>query len=585
MEVVKISRTPDDISASVRAKLSSTIPGLSCELGTPERKIIDACSEAISEAYIAQYLIGGMLDMDTKSGLELEQMVGIFGFGRLLGKAAKGVVRVTSNVALTQDQLFPLGTQFYTKPGISGLSSTLYFSSTQATVLVAGTLSCDIPVKCTTVGSNGNVPPDSVTYVGQVIGGATCTNLTAMTGGVDTETDQELRQRVKDTLLRNVSGTADWYKAVCQQNNSVTRVTVFGPLSTYRTQIAVPDTELVLPVTQDVKYAWDQMSSMFTNLGQEDEIFYSDVDDYVFTSGTSPTVTRVGSGELVVDDVVDLEFQYTTRSSRNDPLNDITNKIDVFVDGVDPSTTTEKTVVSATELSASSASVYYTGNFRRVGTAGSPTSGNRFMRLGSTPVISFPATITTGGVTYTLGTHYHLLADTTLMSGTHHEVSGIEWTAAGPATNTELTLNYVYNRVPELLNTVIAGSKQICTDVLVHVGSFAYLRPCLSVEYDSHYSVSLVNSQIATRLQSYFSSLPFGAPVKVSNLCMAVQQVLGVVDVKLTTSGDDPDNYGVEIYDSSADPDPSVVETGDFRLLDNQLAMYQGMAIRRVAAP
>ena len=123
-----MSKTPADISAAIRATLALTIPGLSCEIGTPERKIIDAVSEAVSEAYIDQYLVGSLLDIDTKSGLELEQFVGIFGFGRLAGKRAQGTMRVTVNTASTQDQTFPAGTQFYTQPGIAGLSKTIYFS-------------------------------------------------------------------------------------------------------------------------------------------------------------------------------------------------------------------------------------------------------------------------------------------------------------------------------------------------------------------------------------------------------------------------------------------------------------------------
>ena len=374
-----MSKTPADISAAIRATLALTIPGLSCEIGTPERKIIDAVSEAVSEAYIDQYLVGSLLDIDTKSGLELEQFVGIFGFGRLAGKRAQGTMRVTVNTASTQDQTFPAGTQFYTQPGIAGLSKTIYFSSKQAVVLVAGNTACDIPVEAQDPGSQANLPPDSITYVGNMIGGSSCTNLTAMTGGVDQETDPELRQRFKDTLLRNVAGTHDFYEALCQQNDSVSRVVVFGPVRLYSTQIEVPDTNLTLPVNQDVKYAWPGQVSVFTNLGQEDETFFSPVDDYTFVGGTSPSITRL-SDNLTVGDVVDLEFQYTTKSSRNDPVNGITNKVDIFVDGISPYSIREACVIPSAALSADSLDPLYTGNFRRVGSAGDPTEGNRFMR-------------------------------------------------------------------------------------------------------------------------------------------------------------------------------------------------------------
>lgn len=575
--------TPDAISQKMLATLANTIPTLSCEIGTPERKIVDAVAEAISEAYVDQYLVGSLLDIDTKSGLELEQFVGIFGFGRLQGNPATGVVRVTVTAPSTMDFTFQLGVQFYTTPGLAGQSTTLYYSSTQAVVMSAGSTSCDVPVQCTTVGSNGNVPPDSITYVGDVIGGSVVTNLSAMTGGVDIETDAELRQRFKDTLLRNVAGTADFYESICQQNNNISRVVVFGPLSLYQTQIAVPDTELVLAVTQDVKYAWPQMETVFSDLGQEDETFYSPVDDYAFVGGSSPTFSRVSTGAMTVGDIVDLEFQYTTRSSRNDPVNGVTNKVDIFVDGVNPYAITEQTVVSADTLSSLSTSPLYTGNFVRVGSPGAPTAGNRFMRLGSTPIVSFPSTLTIGGVVYAQGTHYFLLQDTTLMQGSQLELSGIEWTTAGPATSSELTLNYIYNQIPELLNALISSAKQISTDVMVHQGIFTYIQPCLSVEYDRTYSVSVVNASIINRLQQYFTQMPFGVPIKLSNITMYVQQTLGVVDVKVTTSDDDSTNYGIQMFNNSSDPLPATVETTDFKLLDNQLVVYLGVILRRVA--
>lgn len=581
-----MSRTPDEISAQIRASLAATAPGLSCERGTPERKIIDACSEAISEAYVDQYLVGSLLDIENKIGLELEQFVGIWGFGRLQGKAANGVVRMTVVTPGGSDQTLSLGTQFYTKTGLAGQSAPLYFASTQAVVLVAGSFTVDVPVQCSTVGTTGNVPPDSVTSLGSTIGTSSVTNLVAMTGGVDVETDAELRQRFKDTLLRNIAGTADWYKSICLQNNRVNKVAVFGPTTLYRTQISAPSTNVTLAVSADVKYVWPGMESVFTNLAQEDEVFYSRTDDYTLSSGSSPVFTRVPTGEIATADILNLEFQYVTRSSRNDPVNGITNKVDVFVNGVDPYTTTEKTVVSATTLSASSANVLWTGNFERVGTAGSPSSTNRFMRLGSTPIISFPSTVVVGATVYTMGTHYHLLRATTLLAGSHQEVAGIEWAASGPANGTELTLDYVYNRVPELLSAIVSTAKQVTTDVMIHQANWRYIVPCLSIEFDPAYSVSVVSTAVNERLKGYFASLNYGAQLKISTLCLNVQQVLGVVDVKLTTSSDNPTHYGIEVFNDPTDPTPTGgVQTTDFKFQDNALPVFQSVRITRRATP
>jgi uncharacterized phage protein gp47/JayE len=580
-----MSRTPEDISARIRATLATTEPGLSCERGTPERKIIDACSEAISEGYVDMYLVGSLLDIDNKVGLELEQFCAIWGFGRLQGKAAKGVVRVTVPTPLSTDQVIQLGSQFYAKIGLAGSGERMYFASTQAAVLVSGTYSVDIPVECTVVGTQGNIPPDSVTALGISVSGGTVTNLSAFTGGVDIETDQELRQRFKDTMMRNIAGTSDWYRAICLQNDTVSRVEVFGPTTMYKTQIAAPVDTLVLSLDDNVKYVWPDMEAVFINLGQTDEVFYRPGDDYTLSSGPSPVFTRNPSGQIVAGDIIDVEFQYVTRASRNDPVNGITNKVDVIIDGVNPYTVTEKTVMTATALTSSPVAWNYTGNFERVGPyGGAPTAGNKFVRLTSVPIVSFPDTLTIGTSVYTMGTHYWLLRSTTTSAGSHHEISGMEWHSSGPAVGTEMQLSYIYNRIPEVLSAIIRTSKQICTDVMVHQAKWRYITPCLSVEYDRTYSVSLVNTAIQNHLTRYFSSMKFGQHFKMAALLMAVQQVLGVTNVRLTTEDENPEHYGIEVFDDANDTDPLHVYTDDFRIDDNSLPVLLTPRLTRRAA-
>lgn len=580
-----MTNTPDQISAAILATLSTTLPGLSCALGTPERKIIDACSQQISAAYIDQYLIGSLLDIDTKAGIELEQFVGIFGYGRIQGKQAQGNVTLTLSVASTSDYNVDQGTMFYTTDGLVGVNTQLYYSTTEAVVLPAGDFTVSVPVQCTTTGVIGNVAPGSITSLSTTIGSAAVTNLQAMTGGTDPESDDELRQRFKDTFLRNVAGTRDWYIALSQQNNNVGRCVAFGPITLYATQISAPATTLVLPINQDVKYVWPSSSSCFIDLGQETETFYSDVDDYALSTGASPVFTRVSTGAINQGDVVDLEFQYTTQSSRNDPVNGITNKVDIFCDGIAPYTVVERSVVPATALSASVSSPLYTGKFVRVGSAGAPTAGNRFSRLGNVPVVNFPSTITLGTTVYTKGVHYHLVQDITLLQGSRLETSGIEWTSSGPANGAEVTLTYVYNQVPEVLDAVMQQSKQLTTDVLVHQAEYTYLEPCLQVEFDRTYSVSTVSNSIAQRLQSWIAGLPFGSQFKISALCNVVVQCLGVVDCKLTTSDENSTTYGVRMFAHSDDPNPTTVQTDDFKLDDNMVAYFLDVRITRVATP
>lgn len=580
-------KTPDTISAEMRGKLAITAPGFSFELGTPERKIIDAVAEGISEAYVDQYLLGSLMDIEAKAGLELEQWVGIFGFGRLQGKPSTGVVRVELTTANVQDLPINIGQQFYTRNSLPGTSNPLYFTATQASVIPAGTYVVDIPVQCTVVGTAGNVGPDSIVYLGEIIGASSVTNLTAMTGGVDPENDNELRQRFKDTFMRNVAGTEDWYLGLAYQNINVSKALCVGPIRKYATQIKVLSSpqSVASPVNvtggTDVKYAWPAGESVFKNLGQEDEVFYRPLDDYLFYSGASPTIERVASGAMVVGDVVDVEFEYTTQSSRNDPQNGVCNKVDLFVNGAAPFTVTERTVVSNTLLSTNPIDPLYTGNFARVGATGSPSSTNRFLRLGSVPVLSFPSSFVVGATNFqqALGAApgaYYLLRGTTLVAGSLREVAGLEITPSGPPNSTALTLTYIYNRVPEVLQAVVKKGKQLTTDVLVHQASYAYLRLYLSIEYDRGFVVSQVNNAITDRMRAHFAGMPYGAWMEVSDLTLAVHSVIGVDNVNLTTSAEDAVNYGVKVYGSSSDTAPigGVPYTGDFKLADNQLPVF-----------
>lgn len=602
-----MAKTPDVIAQDMLTKLKITAPGLSFELGTPERKLLDAAAEAISEAYVDQYLVGSLLDIESKSGLELEQWTAIFGYGRLQGRKAAGVVRVEVTTASQDDLTIPEGTLFYTRQGLPGSGGKLYFTSTQAAVVPAGSFVVDVLVECTAVGTVGNVPPDSIVYLGSILGATKVTNLTAMTGGVDVETDDELRQRFKDTFMRNIAGTRDWYIGLAYQNKNVSKATVFGPITKCVTQTTVPASNTTLTSStagllhNDIKHVWEGEGhvSVYKNLGQADEVFYrmGPQSDFTWQGGGVPILTRTIDSTMTVGEVVDLEFEYTSYCSRNDPVRGITNKVDVFVDGVDPCTVTERTrITNAGKLVNSSASPFHVGKFVRVGSNQvAPTPNNLFTRLGSVPVLSFPSNVSVVAtdndgsghpvvITYTEGTDYHLLRGTTLLAGSVREVAGIEW-VSGPPVGTQLTLSYVYNRVPEVLGAVIKQSKQITTDVLVHQAEYVFLKTYLSVEYDRGHSVPQVENAIQDRLRSYFASLPFGYWIEISDLCLAVHQVLGVDNVWVTTAAEHSTNYGIRAYgDSTAtaaiDGGPL---TADFKLNDNQLPVFLSAVILRKA--
>ena len=585
-----MSRTPARVVQDMIANLNTTLPSLSLEVGTPERKILDAVGEAISEGYLDQYVTGTTLDIDTKGGLELEQFVGIFGFGRLQGRKATGIVHVEISVPSAQDISFQRSSQFFFRGNDSNTGTPLFFYSTQPAVLAAGSHSVDIPVECTVAGTVGNVPPGSITSTSASIGATSVTNLTPMTGGIDIESDDDLRQRFKNTFLRNIAGTEDFYRSLCIGNFRVSKVAVYGPTTVYRTQVAVPSGAVVLPVHQDVKYVWPETQSVFKNLAQPGEVFYTPGGvDYTWGSGSQATLTRVTSGQMTPGDIVDVEFEYTTKSSRNVPASGILNKVDIFVDGMDPYNVSEKSVVSNTLFSTTPTDPLYTGNFTRVGLGTAPTSTNRFMRLGSVPIVAFPNTLVIKDpsnsvtTTYTRGTHYHLLQGTTLLAGSEREIAGIEWLPAGPANNTPVTISYSYNRIPEMLNALAKNSKQITTDVLIHQAEWRYIRVYLDVEYNRGISIEQTNANIQTALRSFFGSMAFGSWVEMSDIMMVAHQVQGVDNVTVTSSASNATNYGVKVYNTADAASPLSTNSVDFKLSDSQLPVFLDAVITRKA--
>lgn len=789
-----MAKTPDVIAKEIIEKLKfTTNGGLSLELGTPERKIVDAVAEAISEAYVDQYLVGSLMDLESKAGLELEQWVGIFGFGRHQGRRAAGLVRITLNNANAMDVNIPTGTPFYTRQALPSSGNPMYFQATQAIAIPAGSTVAEVPVECTMVGAAGNIAPESIVFIGDIMGATSVTNLESFTGGVDVETDDELRQRFKDTFLRNIAGTEDFYLGLCYQNKDISKAAVFGPIRKYATQItAGPDIDLASYLTQDVKYAWpgDGHVHAFRDLGQDSERFYQINTDFTWLAGNNPEFTWLEGGAIAEGEIVDLEFEYTSRSSRNDPALGISNKIDVFVNGSKPHVVTERAVIDdAVRLTSVAADQLYRGNYTRVGAtylraqssltngtastvavtrsgstgpyrvaltntptsgtftlsyggetttpiqynasaeavtaalvalsnisvdgaevatvqdgdgdtvpftfdvtitddnstltgqsglangtasaavvdggtvtltnnptggtytltfgsqatgplnhnastatvqaalaglagvgtgnvavSGTPTgytvtfapstrvplAGNRFMRLGSTPVVSCPPTLTVNGTVYTRGVHYHLLrlapesqtapSQGMLKAGSIHEVVGIEWEGTGPtptspATRVPVTISYTYNRIPEVLQAMVNNAKQIGTDVLVHEASYAHLRVYLTVEYDRGFVVSQVNNRINDHLRKYFTGMPYGAWIEVSDVLLAAHQVLGVDNVTLTLAADEGvgENHGIKVYGNSADTLPITTHDTDFKLVDNQLPLFLDAVIRRRA--
>lgn len=321
------------------------------------------------------------------------------------------------------------------------------------------------------------------------------------------------------------------------------------------------------------------------------ETFYSKSGvNYGFLN-TVPPKFYVTSG-IPTGSVVLLEHAYTSINSRNDPATNVLNYVDVFVAGTDATTAIEATVFpSATyTLNNTGGSTYLRTNYRRANDGSTPLNGNVFQELLWQPVSALPSTITLSGQTYTLNTHYWLVRDVTVNKGSRRARNGIEWSSTVTGANgqtpvafipggTAFSLTYTFNKLPLALNELMDTHKQVTADVLVHEATNRYFKVYLTIMYSPGYSPTSVDSAITTTLTNFFSNQPFGVVIQLSDLIEIVHEVVGVDNVRITTSTDAA-TYGVR--EVAADGTTLLnTFTTDFALQDADLPVLNSIVTLR----
>lgn len=292
------------------------------------------------------------------------------------------------------------------------------------------------------------------------------------------------------------------------------------------------------------------------------------------TAGYAPTITSIDATNCP-DGIYDLEFQYVPQASRNDPVNGITNKIDIYIDGDDEQQATETIVWSTSQVFNHTAGdpLNFT-NFQHPDLT-HPTSGNYFLPLTFSPVTALPAEIIVsavgavpvsgssstvgniiysgdvgtgsevGSFTYFYGIDYFLVNDITSQGGTIHSRSGIEWlspangaTKPVPPANALLQILYNYNAVPREVETAIQRWRLVTTDVWCHQAKKMLLNVNIIVVLAPGVTVSSVQAAMNTAIQNVFAQVGFDGILSTSELLTAAGQVTGVQAVRFVTQAD-----------------------------------------------
>jgi hypothetical protein len=209
------------------AALTVSDPQWDTSVGSATYKIFEAVSQEIANASNNTVLQTYSYDISSKFGSELDAFCNLFGINRQLGKRSIGSVVFNTNAPAIQDYDIPLGTQIYV-PGMNG-NSNIYFTTTSPATLSAGQTSVEVPIVSVLPGSFNNVNANTITAnTTPLVGITDLSNGSALSGGTDTETDDQLKQRFRITAFSNFSGTTEKYTALALQNSNISQVNVLG---------------------------------------------------------------------------------------------------------------------------------------------------------------------------------------------------------------------------------------------------------------------------------------------------------------------------------------------------------------------
>jgi uncharacterized phage protein gp47/JayE len=604
--------TQSQLSLQMLAQLRRLDPSVSAEVGTPERKIIDTVAQSLSDSQVDLSALQQGLDIDSKYGDGLDRFLALFGFARQKAAYATGFVTFERVTPSTVDIVIPANSQVRVSietPNDPTQQATFY--TTVSVTLTAGQTAIAAPIRAAVAGSASNVAANTITeFVGSPILGITSvTNETATRGGINREDDAELKVRFKNTVFRNLAGTKDQYLALAVSTQYSLKANVIGPQSYWREYMQVPPVDDASAYNVDgaggaesgfgnageysttmvslpyAKGIWTNIPNFVSNGSQgvntwfyrPDVDFVMNVSDSSRLKGDAARLYAVSLADLPSNypyrptftfynvytganadvqairpnDVVLCEFAYMSDASRNDLARNITNAVDVYVDGGNDQFATNVLTAptNSTLFVDNPLSKYHYENYRRSGEpAHRPIKGNYFMPLMWEPVTSLPDQIIVGDNTYLKDTHYWLIKDVSELRGSVRARNGIEWSATvkGNSTGTARLItewtgvnfapieieSYSFDRNIVDLQAALETSKQVTTDVLAHKATNRYFKFDVVVMYSPGALKNEVNQSIHDAVDVYLKSQYFGALIQLSDVLQIIHGVDGVDNVR-----------------------------------------------------
>lgn len=222
-----IFRSFSEIVSTMIQRLRLTQPNLDTKPGTVSRDLfVDIPADQIARLYSAINLVSEKQSLATTSGRDLDKLAANFGISRSTGSASTGIVVFCTN-SIVADIPIPSGTLVTARNGATyntignfvmsasdksrleananRVSKSLGIAGINARYVI------EVPVQSVRPGTTGNVSTLQIVST-NLDGPASVTNLTSMTGGAGSETDNSFRSRILSVFSGANIGTSAGYR-------------------------------------------------------------------------------------------------------------------------------------------------------------------------------------------------------------------------------------------------------------------------------------------------------------------------------------------------------------------------------------
>lgn len=196
-----------DLTDRQIAKIQETAPDLiDVNIGSPARAIVEAnTSIGIWMQWLVQ-LLWQADRLSTASGVDVDSFVADFDLTRLPAIPAVGQETFSRLSYSVYDGTasVPVGTRVQSQDNtnaalvIADTANPAYDATSNAYIMGVGVAAVTVPVQNTSAGVAGNVGAGILVDLGSAVSGVDrCTNLVALTGGLDAESDDALKARFR----------------------------------------------------------------------------------------------------------------------------------------------------------------------------------------------------------------------------------------------------------------------------------------------------------------------------------------------------------------------------------------------------